>query len=138
MRTMRKSTRKQEDIDFCMKYLTDELLFFQELSESARRAIVTHAICEHIRPGGTVVRADDSALALYLVWSGSGTVDSGKLLVQGTARGPHSSNRRMYGRDSYHCKKGDTFGSNGLMMRLLSHKGSLEDPGKDRTWRLWH
>ena len=64
--------RSEADVNFVMEYLATELLFFQELPNAAKRAIATHAICQHVRPGVQILKESDSALALYLVWSGSG------------------------------------------------------------------
>ena len=87
MSTMRHTTRSQADIEFCMEYLATELLFFQELPESARRAFVAYGICEHVRPGATLVNANDSAKSLYLVWSGSCFVYSGSPPIGDVVRG---------------------------------------------------
>ena len=136
--TLHHGERTEKDIQFVVSFLSSELLFFQELGDDAKRAIASHSICQHVRPGATVVKNEDSALCLYLVWSGSGTVfrkgiedpdnhlmTSGQTLTQ-VQRDTARTNRRlerMHSNGTSTVMKGDVFGEEGLLKRLDACQG---------------
>ena len=144
--TLHHSERSETDIQFVCDYLTSELLFVQELPESAKRAIATHAICQHVRPGTPLIKHNDNALALYLIWSGSGTIfrsnaDTHRASFHSNADTHHDNTAftrqtRLYGSETLTVVKGDTFGEEGLCKRLdryngdVTRKSSIESPSK--------
>ena len=131
--TLHHIERSNDDIQFVINFLSSELLFFQELPETTRRAIASHAIVQHARPGQTIINNEDSALALYLVWSGSGTVfrrgiENPDDHITDTSIELDRRQRRMYGNENSNVVKGDVFGEEGLLQRLKSYetKGDLD------------
>ena len=115
--------RSEADVNFVMEYLATELLFFQELPNAAKRAIATHAICQHVRPGVQILKESDSALALYLVWSCSGTVHRKAGILDPDL--DDEVNRQRGGNVRVTVEKGDTFGEEGLLNRIKNHKGDV-------------
>jgi CRP-like cAMP-binding protein len=128
--TLHHKNRSEEDVQFVITYLASELLFFQQLPEDAQRAIALNSIVQHVRPGQQVIKNEDNATALYLVWSGSGTVfrrgiEDPDQHITDKSTELDRRHRRMYGNETLNVFKGDCFGEEGLLKRLDSYSGDI-------------